>query len=168
MHNWYVAKFFNAPNLDAGRYPAGTLCPDAPLSWARGDERNGYTLHNSYGMNYTQLPGVTTATAPIYFNAWRRNQVYAAAEKIQFCDATSEGVSTGGTPNGTLRYFNPYYGEKHEPPDKSNIVAYRHGRGANVLYFDGHALWVPESQLKYDPAVKATAGNKRQWEPKTP
>lgn len=166
FHNPFVAKALGARDVEAGKYPPGTTCPDAPLSAARAD-KNGYTLHNSYGMNYSQLPGVVLATAPTYFNAWRRGQVLAPAEKIQFVDAANEGVNVGGAPNGTMKYFDPYYGEKHEAPDKANIVAYRHARGANVLYFDGHAQWVPEAYLRYDPADARTAGNKRQWEPKT-
>jgi len=149
----------------SGRYPQNIVCPDAPLSALRAN-KNGYTLHNSYGMNYSQLPGMNLALAPDYFNVWKSNQVIASAEIIYFIDSTSEGVSIGGTPNGTLKYFNPYYGERHEPPDKSNIVAYRHNRGANVLFFDGHGQWIAESFLRYDPKDATTLHNKRQWEPK--
>jgi len=166
-NNDFLEHFLGSVNSDSGRYPDGTLCPEAPLSWDRGN-RDGYTLHNSYAMNYSQLPGVTAANAPDYYNGWRRPQVLDPSDKIQFCDATSEGVSIGGTPNGTMRYFDPYYGEKHEPPDKTNIVAYRHARGANVLFYDCHAQWMPESQLRYDPASPGTRQNRRQWEPKTP
>ena len=56
---------------------------------------------------------------------------------------------------------------KHnEPPDKGNILAYRHSRGANVLFFDGHGQWMAESFLRYDPKDATTLHNKRQWEPK--
>ena len=167
QHNTFLSSALNASNKDNARFPPGTLCPDAPLSWARGNDKDGYNLHNSYGMNYSQLPGMNAGIAPVYFNAWRRNDVRAPAEKIQFVDATSEGVNISGSNNATLRYFNPYYGEKHEPPDKANIVAYRHNRGANVLFYDSHAQWMPESMLKVDPAKPETNRNRRQWEPKT-
>jgi prepilin-type N-terminal cleavage/methylation domain-containing protein/prepilin-type processing-associated H-X9-DG protein len=166
-NNTFLSSALNASNKDNARFPPGTLCPDAPLSWARGNDRDGYNLHNSYGMNYSQLPGMSAGIAPVYLNAWRRNDVLSPAEKIQFVGATSEGVNVGGTNNATLRYFNPYYGERHEPPDKANIVAYRHNRGANVLFYDSHAQWMPESMLKVDPANPATTRNRRQWEPKT-
>ncbi len=161
-----LANALRATNPSSGRYPAGVVCPDAPLSELRAN-KDGYTLHNSFGMNYTQFPGMSVSIAPDYLNAWKVVQVHVPAEKIQFVDATNEGVSIGGTPNGTLRYFDPYYGEKHEPPDKANIVAYRHGRGANVLFHDGHAQWMHESSLRYDPSDPSTTRNKRQWEPRT-
>ena len=66
-----------------------------------------------------------------------------------------------------MKYFDPYFGERHEPPDKGNILAYRHSRGANVLFFDGHGQWMPEAFLRYDPNDASTTHNRRQWEPKT-
>jgi prepilin-type processing-associated H-X9-DG protein/prepilin-type N-terminal cleavage/methylation domain-containing protein len=169
-HYWFqtstLLKALNALKPSSGRYPENIVCPDAPLSALRAT-KDGYTLHNSYGMNYTQLPGMNVALAPDYFNAWKSGQVIASAEKIHLVDATSEGVSNTGTVNGTMKYFNPYYGERHEAPDKANIVAYRHSRGANVLFFDGHGQWMAESFLRYDPKDPATLVNKRQWEPRT-
>lgn len=150
-----------------GRYPAGIICPDAPLSEQRANA-DGYTLHNSYGMNYTQLPGMSSTLAPGYCNSWKTGQVFKPGEKIRWVDAANEGVSNTGNPNGTMKYFDPYFGEKHEAPDKANIVAYRHSRGANVLFFDGHATWMTEKELRYDPSDPNTLDKKRQWEPKTP
>jgi prepilin-type processing-associated H-X9-DG protein/prepilin-type N-terminal cleavage/methylation domain-containing protein len=163
-----LLRALGAVNPSSGRYPHATVCPDAPLSEARANS-NGFTIHNSYGINYTQLPGMATAIAPEYFNAWKVGQVIASAEKIHFADATSEGLSVpvSSTPNATMKYFDPYFGERHEPPDKGNIVAYRHSRGANVLYFDGHGQWLQEAFLRYDPADPNTTHNRRQWEPKT-
>jgi prepilin-type N-terminal cleavage/methylation domain-containing protein/prepilin-type processing-associated H-X9-DG protein len=169
-HYWFqtdtLLRALNARNPSSGRDPQGTVGPDAPLSEARANG-NGYTLHNSYGMNYSQLPGMATAIAPEYFNAWKAGQVIASSEKIHLADATSEGLSIGGNPNCTMKYFDPYFGERHEPPDKGNILAYRHSRGANVLYFDGHGQWLQEAFLRYDPGDANTARNRRQWEPKT-
>jgi prepilin-type processing-associated H-X9-DG protein/prepilin-type N-terminal cleavage/methylation domain-containing protein len=169
-HWWFqtdpLLRALGAVKPSSGRYPQSTVCPDAPLSDARAN-KDGYTLHNSYGMNYSQLPGMNVAIAPDYFNAWKSSQVIASAEKIQFADATSEGLSIGGNPNCTMKYFNPYFGERHEPPDKGNILAYRHSRGANVLFFDGHGQWLQEAFLLYDPTNPSTTHNRRQWEPKT-
>ena len=43
---------------------------------------------------------------------------------------------------------------------------YRHLKGANVLFYDGHATWLHHTQLEYDPADPSTAQNRRQWQPK--
>src|SRR4051812_14467628 len=168
---WFENELFaadlggGAPVL--GLYHAELMCPDAPLSFERA-RPEGLPLHNSYGMNYTQLPGITLATAPTYWNAFRRSEVRSPSQKIFFTDATSEHVYVADGYNGSTRYFDPYYGERHEAPDKTNILAYRHRRGANVLYFDGHAQWMPEGALKYDPTLPATLKNLSQWQPLTP
>ena len=168
---WFHAEPFAGALLVnktlGGRFPQNIVCPDAPLSEARAN-KDGYTIHNSYAMNYSQFPGMAVRLAPEYVNAWRFNEVRAPAEKIQFVDAVSEGVSVGknNANNSTLRYFNPYYGERHEPPDKGSTVAYRHRRGANVLFYDGHAQWMGMGDLRYDPADATTAGKLRQWLPK--
>ena len=86
----------------------------------------------------------------------------------QWVDAVSVTVTASGKFNATMRYFLPDWGERHEAPNKTDIVAYRHLRGANVLFHDGHAQWLPATELRYDPADKTTTVNKRQWEPKTP
>ena len=168
---WYENELFarelggGGPVL--GLYNAELICPDAPLPFERA-QPGGLYLHNAYGMNYTQLPGITLANAPVYWNAYRRNGVRSPSEKIFFTDATSEHVYVADGYNGSIRYFDPYYGERHEAPDKTNILAYRHRRGANILYFDGHAQWMAESALKYDPTIPATLKNLRQWQPLAP
>jgi prepilin-type processing-associated H-X9-DG protein len=167
VHVWQFGRALNARNPGSGRYPSDLLCPYAPLAWQSGNAQ-GYTLGNSYGMNRTQLPGMAAAGAPDYWNAWRATQVRKPSEKIQWVDAVSVTVAAGGKFNATMRYFVPGYGERHEAPDKTDIVAYRHLRGANALFHDGHAQWLPASELRYDPADKTTTVNKRQWEPKTP
>ncbi|HSI37416.1 MAG: type II secretion system protein [Phycisphaerae bacterium] len=169
---WYqndvIVKTMGAPNPASFRYPDKVACPDAPLSEQRAN-KDGVTLHNSYSMNYTSLPGMNAALAPKYFNCWKTNQIVAPAEKIQFCDGVSEGVSVSNSAtNSSLRYYDPYYGpEFHEPPDKGSTVAYRHKKGANVLYYDGHGEWKRDDMLIVDPAKPESLVNLRQWQPKT-
>lgn len=160
-----IWKGLNIMNADLTRYPPAACCPEAVLS-EKNANRYGWTLHESYGMNSTQLPGVTLANAPDYWNQWHRSEVRSPSEKIFFTDATSEFVSVGtgtATPNGTLRYFETSYsgedwsGEKHEGPHYGGAVAYRHSRGANVLWYDGHADWWPYDALKYDPRTMSTS-----------
>src|SRR3954471_22230050 len=108
---WFHAETFASSlsqlKAGSGRFAQGVVCPDAPLTEQRVN-KDGYTIHNSYAMNYSQLPGMVVRLAPDYVNAWRFNEVLAPADKIQFVDAVSEGVSVGknSTNNSTLRYFN--------------------------------------------------------------
>ena len=165
--HWYqvhpFARAVDAPRPTSGRYQSDLLCPDAPLAWDNGNA-NGYVINHSYGVNTTQLPGMSLTLAPDYWNAWKTSKVRCPSEKIQFVDAVSASVNT----TGTTRYFRPGWGEVHGPPDKTNIVAYRHGRGANALYFDGHAQWHRDTALRFDSADASTKPNKRQWEPTRP
>jgi prepilin-type N-terminal cleavage/methylation domain-containing protein len=149
------------------RFTSKILCPDAPLAQADGNTVIGFGIGMSYNMNFTSTPGYPIALAPDYFNGWKRSQIRAPAEKIQFVDAIG-AVSIGGAPNPTMRYFLPTWGEVHYPPDHTSIVAYRHHNGACALYFDGHAAWSPVTQLLYNPADPTTASRKRQWEPTAP
>lgn len=173
FQTWALTRYMNLTgqsSVESGRYPAGLICPDASMSWDR-KNTDGYTIHNSYGYNYTQLPGLPARLAPTYWNAFRRSEVLLPAEKIMMADGTSEGLNVyaGGTkPNSTLRYFDPYFGgEVHEAPDKGGAVAYRHQKGASVLYFDGHAAYMKMDYLVYDSTKPETAMNYRQWTPKT-
>ena len=149
------------------RFTNRILCPDALLAQTDGNAIIGFGIGMSYGMNNTSLPGYPISMAPDYLNAWRRSQVRCPAEKIEFVDAIGS-VSIGGTPNPTMRYFLPTWGEVHYAPDHSNIVAYRHHKGACALYFDGHAAWSSATVLTYNPADARTLTRKRQWMPTMP
>ena len=162
--NWAFGRYLGSFSSN-GYFPAGLICPEAVLAWQRGNSRNEYSISFSYGMNTSQLPGYPVRLAPDYFNGWRRPEVLAPADKIQFCDAIGS-VASGGAPPYSGRYFLPDWGEIYEAPNKSNIVAYRHLRGANVLYYDGHAGWNIHSAMRYDPADSDTLQNQRQWLPK--
>jgi prepilin-type N-terminal cleavage/methylation domain-containing protein/prepilin-type processing-associated H-X9-DG protein len=173
MNNWALRLYLNVKNVanpEVNAYPLGLMCPDNRLSYERATSQGG-PINNSFAMNYTQLPGMAAKLYPAFWNAWRRAEVHAPTDKILFVDGTSEGVSvygaTTGKPNGTLLYFDTYYGgERHEGPDWGGAVAYRHNKAANVVYFDGHAQAIAMSQLRYDPADANTTQNLRQWQPK--
>ena len=173
-----LGAVYKSADIDQGRYEPGACCPDAVLS-EKNANKYGWTLHESYGMNNTQLPGVVTATAPDYWNQWKTGQVVGSAEKIYFTDATSEFVSCGtgtSSPNATMRYFATNFngenwsGEIHRAPHFGAAVAYRHNKGANVLWFDGHATLVSYDEMKYDPTTMSTSTNPavpqlRRWRP---
>jgi prepilin-type processing-associated H-X9-DG protein/prepilin-type N-terminal cleavage/methylation domain-containing protein len=168
MYWFQVPTLYNVfKSRDQYHYPPGSCCPDAPLS-ERDSNQYGFTISESYGMNSTLLPGLTTALAPDYWNQYYRSLVIAPSEKVYFTDSTSEFVSCSTsttTPNSTLRYFETSYagedwsGEIHQPPHFGGAVAYRHNNGANVLFFDCHAEWMPYSELRYDPATMSTSTN---------
>jgi prepilin-type processing-associated H-X9-DG protein len=177
---WYLAKFFSSPNIDNGLFGISAICPDASFafSWGSAGEKNGYYVTLSYGMNTEQMTQSTsTATAipqngfygaPDYFTGWKRQQIVLPEEKIQFVDAIGS-VNSGGSPPYTKRYWLPGWGENYDPsvyPAISNTVAYRHFKGANVLYYDGHAAWLHYTELEYDSTDPGTAQNHRQWQPK--
>lgn len=177
---WNLAKFFASPNIDNGLYGLGAICPDAAFafSWGSASTANGYYITLSYGMNTDQLlqststdvanPGSGFYGAPHYFSGWHRQQVIAPTDKIQFVDAIGS-VNSGGSPPYTKRYWMPGWGELYDPtvyPAISNIVTYRHFKGANVLYYDGHAAWLHHSELEYDSTDPNTLQNHRQWQPK--
>lgn len=179
-NNWAFRTYLGVKtpknsNPEGGRYPLGLMCPDAPMSFDRATTE-GATLNNSYGMNYTAFPGTGTSAAarrlaPHYTQCWKANEVVSPAEKIFFADGTSEGLNVGtqttGKPNATMLYFDTYYGgERHEGPDWGGAVAYRHFKGANVMYYDGHAGWAGMDRLRFDPAAAATKSNYRQWRPR--
>jgi len=65
-----------------------------------------------------------------------------------FADATDWVISAGHSANYVL------YGEQYGPPPIDGMIAYRHSRGANIIFFDGHGAWLPRDSIIYDPATK--------------
>ena len=161
-----MVSIYKSANLNQSRYPRNACCPDAILC-DKNVNQYGYTINESYAMNFTRFPGMAAKVAPEYWQAWKVSQVINASEKVFFVDGTSEGVSVGTsttTPNASIRYFAKSYngedwsGEKHEPPHYGGAVAYRHSnKSANVLFFDGHAQQMSYDELKFDPKTDSTA-----------
>jgi prepilin-type N-terminal cleavage/methylation domain-containing protein/prepilin-type processing-associated H-X9-DG protein len=168
---WYqnpvFARDLGSSNPESGRFPYDLLCPTSPIPLDRGNS-DGFPLQNAYGMNFTQLPGLTRAVAPNYVNAYRRRDIVCPSEKIFFVDAVSEQVTVVFANNGSVKYFDPYYGERNEPPNRTNVVAYRHHKGSNCLFFDGHAQWQPMGDLFYALNRKNAAEVVRRWTPNAP
>jgi len=181
---WSMGVFFhsNPTYINSGLFPASAICPDSVYAKTYGSASAGagYYITLSYGMNTSGLNGETTSAAanptvgntgaPAYLCGWKRRQVRSAAEKIQFCDAISN-VNEGTVANDyTLRYFEPGWGETYVPnqPDgtggQSNIVCYRHSKGANCLYYDAHAEWRDYSELKVVDSTIKTDPNLHQWQ----
>lgn len=123
------------------RAPYGLVCPRAVLAH-NGANRNGYEIARSYGYNTTGLSWYAGPT--VYYTGFRRAEVRSPATKLMFVDATDGTVSQAGS----SRYET--LGEDWGPPvpvPRTNITAYRHEKGANVVFWDGHAEWLPKGNV---------------------
>ena len=131
------------------RVPAQYVCPAATLAWDSAD-RNGYLIGRSYGYNTTTLN--SWANPPTFYMGHLRRAVRSPHTKLMFVDATDWVVGQGGSARWDQ------FGEAYEPPPNSKlgITAYRHRRGANIVFFDAHAEWWPK---------KAIIGNAMLWNP---
>jgi prepilin-type N-terminal cleavage/methylation domain-containing protein/prepilin-type processing-associated H-X9-DG protein len=128
-----------------GRINQGLICPKAVLA-QDGATVQGLQIARAYGYNAEGLAWY--GDAPRYYTGLRRGEVRSPSEKIMFIDATDWVVNQAGS----SKYAQ--YGEAYGPPPLTNITAYRHQRGAAIVFFDGHGEWLPE---------KAVAGNDRLW-----
>lgn len=157
--NEVVARYLGLVGNN-GRAPYGLVCPRATLAL---DEANGqgYMLQRSWGYNVQGLPWADLRNAPSYYTGYKRGQVRRGSEKLQFVDSTDWVVHAGGS----AKYFEPGFGERYGPPPYTNITAYRHERGANVLFFDGHAEHLREDRVKWIPTDPRFAKNSRLWDP---
>jgi prepilin-type processing-associated H-X9-DG protein len=146
---------------DTSRVPAGLICPGAvmAMSGVYAPNKNGYVIARSYGYNNTGL--ATFMNPPAYHLGFKRGQVISPANKLMFADATDWNVSSGGAGRYEI------HGEDFGPPDpvtgsRTNMIAYRHAKGANVVFFDGHAEWRPKEEI-YDKNSKNKTGWDRLW-----
>lgn len=120
------------------RVPWGLVCPRAALA-IDGRTRAGYEPARSFGYNSTGLAWYAGPT--IYYTGWKRRQVRSPATKLMFVDATDWVVSLSGSGKYEI------YGEDHGVTPRNGITAYRHERGANVVFWDGHGEWVRKKDV---------------------
>ena len=138
--NWYqIPQFreFLGVRHPALRVPASLICPRAALATDSGNAE-GYVIGLSYGQNAEGLPWL--ANPPTYYTGVREGRLRHADQKLMIADATDwvirEAFSASYLTNGEA------YG-----PTQIGITAYRHNRGANVLFFDGHAVLLPQEEI---------------------
>jgi prepilin-type processing-associated H-X9-DG protein len=116
------------------RVPYGLICPRAVLAINAAD-KNGYEIQRSYGYNTDGLSWFGNPT--VYFMGYKRRDVRAPSRKLMFADATSGSITKGGATN--YDKWGEFWGL---PPGGgapvTNVTAYRHDRGANVAFWDGH------------------------------
>jgi len=132
------------------RVPYKLICPLAPLA-VQDTNPQGHPIVRSYGYNHEGLNG--RANPPVYFTGHKRKDVRSPSTKLMFADATSGNI----TKNGATNYdkWGEFWGL---PPGGgapvTNVIAYRHEKGANVAFWDGHLEWLRRDQI---------VGNDKLW-----
>ena len=125
------------------RVPYKLICPLAPLA-VQDANPQGHPIVRSYGYNHEGLNG--RANPPVYFTGHKRKDVRSPSTKLMFADATSGNI----TKNGATNYdkWGEFWGL---PPGGgspvTNVIAYRHEKGANVAFWDGHLEWLRRDQI---------------------
>ncbi len=136
-----AASALGVKTLNQTRVPYGLICRRAVLS-LNGANKSGYEPARSYGYNSTGLGWFKNPT--IYYTGYKRKQVRKPALKLMFVDATSGAVSESGSEK--YETMGEVYGPPN-PASQTGITAYRHERGANVAFFDGHVEWLHKKQI---------------------
>jgi prepilin-type N-terminal cleavage/methylation domain-containing protein len=121
-----------------GRVPYGFICPNAILAVTY-PEPAGYDLTKSYGYNVHSMDWY--GDPPRYYMGFRQGQIHHPSQKLMFADATDWVI------NGYQSDKYPQYGEQYGPPPLTNITAYRHHKGANVVFWDYHGEWLPMGKI---------------------
>jgi prepilin-type N-terminal cleavage/methylation domain-containing protein/prepilin-type processing-associated H-X9-DG protein len=151
-----------------------------------------FPIHYSYGMNVMGVdipehaanadvidPRATQAaqTTPYYkrFHGFKPSQVKKPGEKLHFADAMYFVVNVYGVGPNTGTYpgwhrMKSSYDVTGESTDNDTngintqrSVAWRHKKGANVVFFDGHGEWLRGDQLTSKDATGALTKNVRLW-----
>ena len=138
--NWYqIPQFreFLGITRPTYRVPASLICPRAPLAADTGTPE-GYIIGRSFGYNANGLPWLSNP--PTYYTGVREGRLRHGDQKLMMADATDwvigERTSSSYLINGES------YG-----PTANGITAFRHSRGANVLFFDGHAVLLMQEDI---------------------
>ena len=158
----------------ARRVSRNFVCPaaEAAFAWGNGDPLRPYDIADSYGYNVSNLTSNSLIVAPDgskwnmkengsgppewQFRGIKRQWLRRPAEKLQFADAVHYQISA----SNSSYYFGwapsiPRIGEQSQNNDetvtgsKKNAIAFRHDRGVNVAFFDGHCEY-----LKYEDVVQ--------------
>lgn len=98
-----------------------------------------------YGANSTDPSptgtGLSSGSISDPYRGFRSNQIKSPSKKLLYTDATDYVA---------LEYRSDKYfevGEFHDSATYSAMPAYRHNRGGNVLFCDGHGAWLPHTSI---------------------
>jgi prepilin-type N-terminal cleavage/methylation domain-containing protein/prepilin-type processing-associated H-X9-DG protein len=138
--NWYqIPQFreFLGIRRPTYRVPASLICPRAVLAGESGNAE-GYIIGRSYGSNAEGLPWLSNP--PTYYTGVREGRLRHPDQKLMIADATDWVI--GERTSASYLTVGEAYG-----PSTIAITAYRHSRGANVLFFDAHAELLPQEDV---------------------
>ncbi len=156
--------------------PSGTFTPQPPVyDPARAPQADGSV----------PPPPIANGKAPVH--AFKHKQVRKPAEKIFFADAMYPVINemgilplySGGPMGWGGKVSNydfvgerPYYtgspGMTNLPDgrgyDSRRTLAWRHNKGANVCFFDGHVEWLPKDKFAIqDPVTSKKVPDPKLW-----
>lgn len=128
VNQWYeydmFIQYLDSNSSGYSRWPEHLICPDATKSRLDIDASGKCLIAYSYGFNSQGLPD-TTGTIP---RAFRNDQILKPSNRLEFADALDWWLS--------YTYVNNYIDENTIL--KTKAIAYRHLKGVNALFFDGH------------------------------
>jgi len=114
---------------------SGATTPGLPLKFVC--PLNGVSANRKfggYGYNYT---GDTTASGKV--RQWARVKIQRPSQTIAFIDALDWQVQAGGSGN--------YGASDAGTASPNSAAAYRHAKGANAVFWDGHVEFLPRESL---------------------
>jgi len=114
-------------------WPKSYICPKATLAVLSSTNPDLYKIQYSYGIN-TNVPGSGWGTSA--FIGAKMNQIVNPSKKINFIDATDWQAMMSHS-----IYASCYavVGEYWDGSTYVAMTAYRHFKGANIAFYDGHA-----------------------------
>ena len=135
------AAFFQAmgfPPNPYGTLPQGLVCPRAELA-ERFAIDAGYPVFYSYGYNFAGDMD-WWGNLPNSYCGFSASQVRRPSEKLMFADSSDYVLAEWASADSLTK------GETYGPK-AINMTIYRHDKGANICYFDGHAAYQRQEQI---------------------
>ncbi len=130
-------------------WPSGLVCPNAALS-VNDKFESRLCVYYSIAVNITRPSNADASLSEWYqpytesFRGFRGQDIRNPSGKLAFVDSTDRNAVRSRSDR-----YNFYYklGEAHSGVDDSAMTAYRHQRGANVAFFDGHGSCLRDSEI---------------------
>jgi len=131
---------------------------------------NAEGVDTGASLDATAAPWAAPAPTGIEWHAFKRKQVRHSAEKLMFVDSMypvvniwGSGVSPGWKGQASSYDVTGERTATNGGLDASRTTAWRHEKGANVCFFDGHVEWVPRDRIYLHDASGAIVANESLW-----